>query len=200
RGRDLRGALGALQEGVGRLRVRTGGRVGQAVQVLLDDGVADEVLDPLVPVGHADEAGRSEVPLQADVDVVRLERHQLRVLRGTGGAELFAVQDRTTRVARTRTGVQVAVRRTGDGLAERRAALQVSSEVDAEVQVRQDVAVAVGLAERLRLATGLVAEVVVRKPQDLGRNLDDRGRGQVGPLVAQAGDQVGREVAQHAVL
>src|SRR5690606_30607831 len=30
-GADLRGARGALQERVGRLRVRTGGRVGQAV-------------------------------------------------------------------------------------------------------------------------------------------------------------------------
>src|SRR5690606_34105757 len=106
-GADLRGARGALQERVGRLRVRTGGRVGQAVQVLFHHRVADEVLGPLVPVGHADEAGRSEVPLHAEVEVVGLQRHQARVLRAAGGTELFAIQDRAGRVAGSGTCVQV---------------------------------------------------------------------------------------------
>src|SRR5690606_803854 len=149
----------AGRERIDDLRVSTGGRVGQAVQVLAHHGVADEVLDALVPVGHAHEAGRSEVPLQAQVDVVRLKRQQGRVLGAAGGAVLLAVQGRTARTTRTRTGVQVAVRRTGDGLAERGAGLQVGGQVDAEVQVRQQVAVAGLLAERHGLRRGLHLEV-----------------------------------------
>src|SRR5690606_32328730 len=74
----LRGTLRAGQERIGRLRVRTGGRVVQVVQVLAHHGVADEVRDTLVPVRHTDEAGGSEVPLHVEVEVVGLERQQRR--------------------------------------------------------------------------------------------------------------------------
>src|SRR5690606_27367360 len=143
----LRGTLRAGQERIGRLRVRTGGRVVQVVQVLAHHGVADEVRDTLVPVRHTDEAGGSEVPLHAEVEVVGLERQQRRGLGAAGGTELLAVEGRAARATRGRAGIQVAVRRAGDRLAERRTTLDVGSEVDAEVEVRQQVAVPGGLAE-----------------------------------------------------
>src|SRR5690606_37241708 len=87
---DLQLAGVAVQERQGRLRVGTGGRVGDSVQVLLPDTVADEVLDPLVPVGHRNIAGGREVPLQADVHVVGLERQQPGVLATTRSAVLLA--------------------------------------------------------------------------------------------------------------
>src|SRR5690606_2205699 len=171
----------------------TGGRVGQVVQVLAYHGVADEVGDALVPVRHTDEAGRSEVPLHADVEVVGLERQQRRVLCAARGTELLAVEGRTARATCGRAGIQVAVRRAGDRLAERRTALELAGEVDAEVEVRQQVAVAGGLAERLGFGRGPHLEVVVRKPRDVTRHLDDRGRCQVGRLVTQADNRVGRK-------
>src|SRR5690606_37313696 len=89
------------------LGVRPTGGITQPVQILPYLAVADEVVDALVEVGQRDVAGRSEVPLDRHVDVVRLQRQQARGLGVTVCAE--AQQHRTVGRVRGRSGVQVAV-------------------------------------------------------------------------------------------
>ncbi|MNV37534.1 hypothetical protein D3C71_1290570 [compost metagenome] len=98
-----------------------------------------------------------------------------------------------------RARIQVADRRARDALAERDAPLQVVHQVDAEVEVGQDVAVAVLLGERLLLIGQHHAEVIVGLPFDRLRDGDDGRRHHIGGFIAHAQAGIGAHAAQFAV-
>ena len=194
----LSGALGAVQEGNCLLRARPGGRVTLVVQALLRHRGTDEVVDALVPERYRHVAGWCEVPAQAEVQVVGGQRLQARVVVVTGSLRRGIDQGGAGRVAHASACVQVAVRRTCNGLAVRSAALQRIGEVDAEVDVGQQVAVAAACADGLHRGAARVLEVVVGQPENPARQRDLRVGAHVGLLVAHTEARGGRQVAQLA--
>src|SRR5690606_11224503 len=136
-----------------------------------------EVRYALLPEARRDIARVREVPLEREIEVVGLERNEAGVIGRTGWLE--AVQRGAARRTDRGTRVQVAIVRTRDRLAVGEPALQRVRQADVEVEARQQVAVVGLLGEGNLLGRTVDAPVVVRIPNQIGRQQDLRSGGDI---------------------
>src|SRR5690606_38950015 len=123
---------------------------------------ADEVVHALVEEAYGSVACVVVVPLEREIEVVRLQRHELRV-RGRSRRR-GAVEGRSDRAELAHRGGQVLVRRARYRLAVRQQGFQVVPQRNVEIEARQDVVVLVLLGYRGDRAFPDGAEVVVVLP------------------------------------
>ena len=152
-----------FRDGLARARTRTpAGDIAQAEQVCRYLLVADKVLYRLVEQGGRKGTALAVVELQRQVEVVGLQRLQLRVTPATGGNATQV--RRRARITGCGIDEHAGIRRARDGCAERGARFQVIGDIHREVEARQQVAIVESLHHRLGIRADLVEEVVVRCP------------------------------------